>query len=275
MEWCRSLVLTVGLAACGAGCVSTPVHNATPPERVTAADVAAHKDTAEGKRQRASTEVAFGTFKVREATNPKPNPPLMPAQKEQMLEQARVSFERAQKLDPSYLPAYGALGNLYSIEGDYARAVAEYQKGLTRDAKDASLWLDLGICHCRQKSWPQAVVCLQKAHELDPANRAYTKALGLTLAAASHGPEAVPLLTQILGPAEAQCAVARMCHRLGQDDQCRQHLQLALQLDPSLAGARDLQARLDHPPGRTAAPSATLGFEAADPIVALDSNSRE
>jgi len=266
MECRKSLVLALALAASCVGCVTSQTRKTAPPPGPSPTEAAARKDTADGKKQRASTEVAFGTYKVREATNPQANPPLTPQQKEQMLEQARVSFERARQIDPNYLPAYSALANLLVVQGEYDRAVAEYQKGLKRNAKEASLWLELGMCHCRRKDWPQAIQCLQQAHDLDPGNRTYSKALGLTLAAAGRGKEALPLLTPVLGPAEAQCAVARMCHRLGQDEQCRQHLQLALELDPSSAGARELLARLDGPAPRLGQPVVNIGFVTVEDI---------
>jgi Tfp pilus assembly protein PilF len=275
MECHRSLVLVLAVAASCVGCVSPQPRKAPAPATPPPSEVAARKDTAEGKKQRASTEVAFGTYKVREATSPQPNPPLTAQQKEQMLEQARLSFERAHKIDPNYLPAYSALANLYVVQGDFDRALAEYHKGLQKSPQEASLWLELGMCHCRRKDWQQAIQCLQKAHDLDPGNRTYSKALGLTLAAAGRSQEALPVLTPVLGPAEAQCALARMCRRLGQDEQARQHLQRALQLDPSCAGARDMLAGLDAPAPRLGQPVVNIGFVTTEDIGGADGAGRQ
>ena len=43
-----------------------------------------------------------------------------------------------------------------------------YRKGLEKQPKEASLWLNLGMCYRRKKDWGPATEALQHATELDP-----------------------------------------------------------------------------------------------------------
>jgi tetratricopeptide (TPR) repeat protein len=194
-----------------------------------------------GPDLKSKTEVAFGDFKVREASV---TPELTPPQKEQLFEQARLAYQHALKLDPGSRDAYAGLARLYSARGQDDKAVEIYHKGLKKFPQDAGLWFDLGMCQGRRKDWNAALECLHKAHELDPENPTCTRTYGLTLARAGQDREALTMLSQAMGPAEANYTVARMLHHVHKDEQARPYLQAALRLKPDLAGAVTLSVQL-------------------------------
>jgi tetratricopeptide (TPR) repeat protein len=235
---CRtSLVLALGLAVGLAGCATAP-------------------------DMKSKTEVAFADFNVREAAS---NRALSPKAREAVYDKARAAYQHALELDPSCRDAYAGLGRLQAAAGNEDRAAEVYRKALKKFPRDAGLWYDLGQCQCRRKDWPAALDSLQKAHLIDPDNRGYTRALGLTLAVAGRPKESVALLGPVMGQAEANYAVARMLHDAGKDDLGRPYLQAALQLNPNLGGSHELCAQTE----RGAAPAAgrpvvNIGFAGGD-----------
>jgi Tfp pilus assembly protein PilF len=243
-----SLVLVLGLACGLLGCaphsslplVSTETKSAPPPPPVTPPEPTPVSD-GKPKKPHASTYVAAGSLAEKTAEDPKRTP----ANREEMLEQARKAYQLAITTDPDYVPAHQALARLYIKMRDEEHAVATLRKVLQAHPKEAPLWFDLGMCYSRQKQWESAIDCLRKAVEIDPESRPYVNTLGFCLARAGKLDESVACFRKVMGPAEAHYNLARMLHHLGQDEQCKQHLQLALQVDPQLEAARQLLSQLD------------------------------
>ena len=107
------------------GCVpqATLQQVAAPPSPVAAEKA---RDTDGPKRTpKPATCVAFGNFMEREAAQKKG----APLEQERMRDQARRAYQEALQIDPTYLPAYLSLGQLYVSLGDYPRAVTTYQQG--------------------------------------------------------------------------------------------------------------------------------------------------
>jgi tetratricopeptide (TPR) repeat protein len=245
MDCRKSLLLALSLALGGAGCVSSP-------------------------NLKARTEVAFADFKVRDATS---RPELAPGQKEATYDQARVAYQRALEVDPNCKEAYAGLARLYATVGRDDKAVDTFRKVLKKYPREAPLWLDLGMCYSRKKDWPAAVDCLSKAHELDPDKRVYTWALGVTLARVGKCQQSVACLAQAMPQAEAEYNEARILLRLGQDELGRQYLNLALQTNPALVGARDLLAQLEGRGSERGQPVVNVSFAAEGPD--LDAPTRQ
>lgn len=189
---------------------------------------------------RSRTEVAFANFKVGEASSQKD---LTPAQKEQLYEQARIAYQRALELDPKYAEAYIGLGRLYLLLDQEDKTLAAYQRGLKQCPQEPRLWYELGQAQCRRKDWNAALDSFRKAHDLDPDNPVYLRALGQTLAVAGQPQEALSVLTQVMRPEEAHYTIARLLRAAGQYDLSRQYLEAALRLNPDLPGARQDYAR--------------------------------
>jgi Tfp pilus assembly protein PilF len=265
MDRRTSLVLVLSFAAALFGCAphgplplvssETKSAPAPPPPPPPAAEPAPVSE-ARPHKPHASTYVAAGSLAEKTAEDPKRGP----ADRENMLEQARKAYQQAIATEPDYLPAYQGLARLYIKLGDHDHAVATLQKVLQTHPKEAPLWFDLGMCYSRHKQWEPALDCLRKAVDLDPESRPYINTLGFCLARAGKLDESLACFQKIGGPAQAHYNLARMLHHLGQDEPSKQHLQLALQADPKLDAARQLLSHLD---GR---PTGVVQMSAAEPI---------
>ena len=234
MECRKPLTAVMVLLGGLTGCVTTPTK--PPSESVPVAEKDAPKKT-----WKPATYVAFGNCQEGEAAQ-KDNQSI---EQEQLRDQARRAYQEALRLDPTYLPAYLSLGQLYVTLGDYQRAVTTYRQGLEKYPKESNLWFALGMCQACQKEWTGAVEALRQAIGFDPENRQYINMLGHCLARAGRCEESLACFRRTGSEAQAQYKLARMLHHLQQDEQARVHLQLALQVDPNLEGAQQLLVALN------------------------------
>lgn len=275
MGACKGLLLALGLVSGSAGCAQlsmTSQSSAAATEGTTVATVpegAVIKKEAERPKRdpKASTCVAYADFRVAEA-----NAPDQSAQtRDNMREQARKAYLQALEADPKNLKAYQGLAKLQSAAGDHEQAIASLNKALKHHPQEASLWYELGVAHSRKKDWQPTLEAFKKAVDLDPQNRNYVNMYGFALARAGRYDESLACFARLNGEAKAHYNLARMLHHMEQRDLCKQHLQLALQKDPTLEPARRLLNQLDAPtanetplsqtvPGkRDAAPTAANG----------------
>ncbi|MBY0524890.1 MAG: tetratricopeptide repeat protein [Gemmataceae bacterium] len=168
-----------------------------------------------------------------------------PAQREQQYAIARESYRGALELDPKHVPALMGMAHLYEKLGETDKALDIFQQATRTVPKDKVVWFELGMCQSRRKDWDSAIENLRKAHELDPNDRVCTKTLGMCLARAGRYDESLTILEKVVGKAEAHCTVARMLYQMKQDEAAKQHLQIALQLNPKLRPALELKQDLD------------------------------
>jgi len=228
--------LLAGALACGFWVLSTSEACSSPPPDLFR--------KGEAKRlPKAATYVAWAVCQERQAESTGLNS----SQKQNLLDCARETYQKAIEVDPGHLPAYVGLARVYTNMNRSPMAVQTYQRALQKAPRDASLWLYLGMCHCKSKQWEPAIRSFEKARELDPENRAINQTLGLCQARAGLVQDALQSLGRVMTPAEAHYTVARMMQHIQRDDLCRQLLAYALQLNPELAAARDLQMKLDRP----------------------------
>jgi tetratricopeptide (TPR) repeat protein len=231
---CRNpLALLLGLLVGVGGCTTLP--------GLRKKEAAEPKEEGESVVHKASTYVVFGDFRekaslAKECTE---------AQRQQLREEARLSYLRALEVEPKYLPAYTALAHLQQANGDHAGAAAVYQKALELNPRDASLWFELGMCQCRLRDWPTALGNLRKAVQLEPSNRQYATVTGYTMARAGQWDEAFEVLKGVNGEARAHYDIARMLRQMNQMDQARAQARAALAADPKLREARTLLEQLD------------------------------
>src|SRR5262245_17471591 len=207
MECRGHVVLAFGLLALAGGCAhektasSQSLTSATPPP-----DAEVHKAQDLPKRApKPATLVSFGDVYQRGAADPGRTP----AQKEQMLDQARKAYQQALKIDPKYAPAYVSLSRLYDTIDDHERAVASYHKALDLKPKDAAMWHNLGMCHARKKEWDKSLEALAKATSLDPENKTFARSLGFCLARAGQYDKSFATFSKVEGEAMAHFNVAR------------------------------------------------------------------
>jgi len=247
---CRmTLLLALGLSLGSAGCASTS--QSTPAEAAPTpapapmpppASSAQAADGSTGKRQPLpGTCVAWAVCRERMAEKEGVGPAL----KQSLYDQARDAYLQAIKIDPEHMPAYAGLARICQLQNQPEKALETYHQALQKKPTDATLWLEIGMCHCRAKQWELAIRSLDKAMELDPNNRRLTQALGFCQARAGRAKDSVETLAKVMPAAEAHYNVARMMRHMQLDDQCRLYVQEALRLDANHAAARGLLDALD------------------------------
>jgi hypothetical protein len=258
-----TLLLALGLSLGGIGCAGTsqstqpaeqtpppaPAPAPTPPPAPPPATAAQDASSPTGKRQPLpGTCVAWAICRERMAEKDGVGPAL----KQTLYDQAREAYEQAIKIDPEHMPAYAGLARIYQLQKLPTKALETYHLALQKKPADPSLWLEVGMCHCRAQQWDLAIRSLAKALELDPNNRRLTQTLGFCQARAGRARDSVETLAKVMPPADANYNVARMMRHMQQDDQCRHYVQEALRLDAAHAAARALLDALD---GRGALPA--------------------
>ncbi len=94
---------------------------------------------------------------------------------------AEQAFEAAIRLQPSFVPSYVNLADLYRSQGEEGKAEQALRAGLKVDAQTAELHEALGLALVRQKRLPEATNELARASQLRPdiARYAYVHAIAL------------------------------------------------------------------------------------------------
>jgi tetratricopeptide (TPR) repeat protein len=226
------LALTTGVA----GCLPQSMMVPDEPEKKKEVEVVKHPP------KNASTCVAMGNQQADQAEME----PAGSAAAEGYSERARLAYQQAIQIDPKHIPAYHALARLYLALGDVDQATRTYTEALKLCPKDSSLWFELGWkCYARARNFDRALDALHRACELEPNNRFYAEISGQCLAAAGRYDEAVRVLNKYMGEAKAHYDVARMAEHNHQDGIARQHLQAALNAEPTNPGALEMLARLN------------------------------
>lgn len=96
---------------------------------------------------------------------------------------AQAEFQQALVVQPGYVRAHQALGNIYQQQGAYAAAIAEYEQALAASTSSveaqeqrAFIYVQLATSLARSGREEEAIAALQAALDLAPAD---TMALGL------------------------------------------------------------------------------------------------
>jgi tetratricopeptide (TPR) repeat protein len=244
-----SLLLGLGLLTGAAGC--TPTSEYVKPGETRTVEVEKPVETKKLAKRKPSAEacVTFGDFLLKEATGGKRSE----AEQRQMLDQARRAYQQALEINPKCVPAHRGLAQVYLAANDRERAFASYQASLKALPREPLLWYDLGMAHGRTKEWQPAVDALAKACDLAPGDPHYIHALGYCLARAGKYDQSVACFRRVDGEARAHYNVARMLLQLNRTELGRQHLQLALKIEPELKEAKEELARIEA--GRSASNS--------------------
>lgn len=205
--------------------------------------------------------VSIGNYRAHIARGPE----LSSTARDAYRDEARKSYQRALQLDPKFLNAYLGLADLYEDLEDYERCRATYREGLKALPKAHQLWYRFGMCQAKHKDWDKAIASLSSAHELEPENRSYINAVGFTMAHAGRVDESYAFFEKKMGPARAHYNLARLLGYLGQPEQAREHLLLALQAKPGMEEALQALSDLNSPATPpTEGRDAQLSFDGMD-----------
>ena len=105
---------------------------------------------------------------------------------------------RAIVIDPTFVPAYVQLADLYRGRRDEEKAQAILRQGLERNPDAALLHHALGLSLIRQQQREAALAELRRASELEPQNARYGYVYAASLDQAGRRPEAVKVLDAVL-----------------------------------------------------------------------------
>jgi tetratricopeptide (TPR) repeat protein len=256
-----SIGIFAGALALISGCVTSQTQNTLPTGNnandkagvVTAkVDNEPWKTFPKGKHDAsANTEIAFGKMKEMEADAPQLK--ASPEAQAMLRDIARKAYQKAVQSEPNNVEAQRHLGRIYVKMGDLERAQDVYRKALAKNPKEGSLWYDFGLCHTRRKDFAESMRCFNKALELEPENRDYSKMLGLTLAWTGQTDAALAKLSLAQGAPMAHYNIARILEQKDQVELAKQHLRLALRGNAQLEEARSMLSRLENPGATRAA----------------------
>lgn len=244
-SWTLALSLSVGLS----GCLPTAAKNAVMPgtemnmansQPPPGAEI--QKEVPGPKTRPVGVAIAYANMK--ESEGDKTTDVEMQVK---LRDVARQAYQETIGIDPKNLQAQVGLGRIYSKLGNHDKAVETFTKTIKQYPKESMVWYELSMCHNRRKNWNEAIVCLNKALEVDPENRLYPQTLGYTLARAGRIEESLQVLGRQYGPAQAQFTVARMMFHLKQPEQAKRHLLKAVELDPNFEKAQSFLAFLNQP----------------------------
>jgi tetratricopeptide (TPR) repeat protein len=170
-------------------------------------------------------------------------------EKAALLDLARKDYQEVLKLEPRHLRAHQGLMHTYLRMGDHERAQKTIDDALVLSPRDPNLLFDKAICHSCRKQWKEAENSLWSALQIDPENPNFKKQLGFTLACEGQFDRSLEVLSQAYTvPGYAHYMVAKMLVGIfGQQEECKQHLRLALQANPKLDQASDLLHEMEHP----------------------------
>lgn len=197
----------------------------------------------------ADTRVKFADVWVESALG---DPP--PANRDQLLDQARQAYAKALEKDSKNKGALLGLARLYARLGDREHAMDFYKKYLTLYPTDHEVGHEIAITHGRWKDWDGAVAWCDFALKADPQNRVYRKTKGFSLARAGKWEDGFKVLCEIMPVAQARYNMARVLEHQNFADHSRLQLQLALQADAGFEPAREFLAELEQPRATPNAP---------------------
>jgi spermidine synthase len=144
---------------------------------------------------------------------------------------------------PDRAAALSYLGDVYALQGRFARAVAAFQEALRLKPFSVTLHMQLGLALMRQGRPVEAVDALQAARRLDPTDPRAAFHCGVVLAWAERPAEAAAALEDALrldpNQAEAQHRLGVLRAIQGGPAEAVRHLAEAVRLKPGLIEARN------------------------------------
>lgn len=193
-----------------------------------------------GKGLSPDTEVAMADVHLEAAFAEPP-----PQNRDQLVDMARMRYQKAIKEDPKHKGALLGMARLYARVGEKDRSLELYKKYVSMNPKDHEVPHEVALKHGQWKDWNGAAAWCEVALKIDPENRTYRKTLGFCFARAGRWEDGYNTLRQVMPEAQARYSLARVMEHLNYPEQSRQWTQLALQADPNHPEAREFLAELD------------------------------
>jgi tetratricopeptide (TPR) repeat protein len=244
MDGRRKLVFAGGLIAIGlVGCTTTKPTSpdAPPPPQMSKNSVYVPEPTDDPEKRdgplSCSSMVTFANLWV-DVVAKDPNKPA--AEREQLLNRARLVYQDVLQREPKNLDAMLGLGQMYQVAGETDKLREIEQKIITLFPQDAKVWSWVAVRQAQAKNWDAAIDSYQHAVKLDPDNRVYRTHLGFTLARSGRYSEGYDWLIKSMREADARFNLAKMMLHNGDLEKARAELRLCLKADPEMKAAEEL-----------------------------------
>jgi len=155
------------------------------------------------------------------------------------LERAAAQYRQALELSPDLVTARNRLGIVLNKLGRHAEASVEFRQALAKNPQNAQLWNNLGFSLCLERNYEDAEAALARAVELQPSFRRARMNHAVALARLERYDEALAEFAQAGTLADAYYNVAVLQADAGHYAAAARSLELALQHNPNLEGARE------------------------------------
>jgi tetratricopeptide (TPR) repeat protein len=157
---------------------------------------------------------------------------------------ARSMYHRALTMQPENLDGMLALARLEDREGQLDAAMHYYKQAVQNHPQSAKALNDLSLCFARRGQIADAVAPLEQAIRLQPAKQLYRNNLAKVLIEKNQVNGALQHQLAVHPPAVAHYNMGVLLHQRDRNDEARNFLTTANQLDPSLTAAGTLMAQL-------------------------------
>jgi tetratricopeptide (TPR) repeat protein len=212
----KVLILTVMMVGACSVSAATPVENKIPIESMSVPQLEAAGDSARSSKNYDVAIVYFRAAIRKDARNAVLYNKLGLAQlKAERMQEARVSFQKATKLNSKLPEPVNNIGALEYMQKRFGPAAKYFKKAVALDETKATFHVNLGATWFAQKKFDRAIAEYARALELNPD----------ALATSNSGVQA-----QIASPEErAKYAymLAKLYAKRGQYDECMQSLRKA------------------------------------------------
>jgi len=156
--------------------------------------------------------------------------------------EAARAFARAVEIDPQEPLGFLGLGTVLGRHGRLGEALEVFSRGLDTHPMSADLWYNAALARALQGDVNGAVSDFERALEIDPEHLQARENLAGTLAGAGRFEEAVPVFDEAVrrSPSDPQLRImaGRACLEAGLNNRASEHIEVAIELDPSLKPAR-------------------------------------
>lgn len=153
---------------------------------------------------------------------------------------AEAAYQRAIQLQPSFVPPYVNLADVYRAQARDPEGERVLRTALERVPDNADVHQALGLLLVRQRRLADAVAVLAKAAELDPNNPHYAYVYAVALDSTSQPAKALAMLgaaqRRFTGDREILSALVDMSTRAGDESASKRWRELLSQLDASPPG---------------------------------------
>lgn len=180
------------------------------------------------------------------------------------VEGAMRKHDEALKANPKDTSVLLSAGHLCERHGRHEQAANYYAQVLQQDLRNPAAHNDLGMCLARQGRLPEAAQEISTAIDLQPGNPTFRNNLALVCVELGDKAGALQQLTAANGPAVGHYNLGQLLFQRGDLAEARDLFERAVSLDPQLAPAQDMLARLGFVTQQASATqSSERGFEPA------------